>query len=491
VAVGSRAPVLQRKLVEALEAKLDADVDLQDFAVSGFPIVRISGDGLRLRLKHQREEAPLIDVRHFAVTGGVTGFFYKPRRFQSVTLEGLRITIPPRSDNDREAGNEAAGTTTGPIIINHLSSKDAELRIMPKNPAKDPRVFAIHDLHLDSVGFDRAMPFHAILTNPIPTGLIDATGTFGPWRAADPGATSVSGRYEFKNVDLGTIKGIGGTLTSTGQFTGQLDRIDVSGTTTTPNFSVDVGGAPVPLDTTFHAIVDGTDGDTYLQPVQAKFLQTSMTATGGVYGQKGVKGRTVKLDVHMTSGRVEDVLRLAVNATTPLLVGAMTLETRLLLPPGDAKVPDRLQLDGRFAIARARFTDRDVQEKLVTLSRHAQGKAEDEPLEKKVLTDLNGHFVMRNGVIQFDKLTFGVPGALVTLAGDFNLRSERLNFGGTFRMDATISKAVGGGIKGILLKPFDPLFRKKGAGAVIPIRITGTRAKPEVGVDWGKAFTSK
>jgi hypothetical protein len=192
--------------------------------------------------------------------------------------------------------------------------------------------------------------------------------------------------------------------------------------------------------------------------------------------------------VHMPSGRIEDVLRLAMKSANPVMLGAMTLDTKLLLPPGQAKVLERLQLDGRFTIARARFTDRDVQEKLVTLSRRAQGKKDDEPLENRVLTDMKGHFVLRGGVIRFDTLTFGVPGAVVTLAGHYNLRSEEIDFEGTFRMDATISKAAGGGLKGLLLKPFDPLFRKKGAGAVLPIKIKGTRDKPEFGLDWGRTF---
>ena len=39
----------------------------------------------------------------------------------------------------------------------------------------------------------------------------------------------------------------------------------MKGQTTTPDFSIDVGGTPVPLETTFHAVVDGTNGNTYLK----------------------------------------------------------------------------------------------------------------------------------------------------------------------------------------------------------------------------------
>ena len=54
-------------------------------------------------------------------------------------------------------------------------------------------------------------------------------------------------------------------------------------------------------------------------------------------------------------------------------------------------------------------------------------------------------------------------------------------------MDATISEAAGvGGMKGFFLKAVDPIFRKKGAGALVPIKVGGTREKPEFGLDVGK-----
>jgi len=58
------------------------------------------------------------------------------------------------------------------------------------------------------------------------------------------------------------------------------------------------------------------------------------------------------------------------------------------------------------------------------------------------------------------------------------------------RMDATISRAAGG-MKGVLLKIADPLFKHDGAGAVIPIRIKGSREKPEFGVVWKRVFSRK
>ena len=100
----------------------------------------------------------------------------------------------------------------------------------------------------------------------------------------------MNGHYNFDRADLGTIDGIGGILKSVGDFKGQLDEIDVRGHTSTPDFRIDVGGAAVPLETDFHAVVDGTNGDTYLKQVNAKLQDTPITASGAIESQKGVKG---------------------------------------------------------------------------------------------------------------------------------------------------------------------------------------------------------
>jgi hypothetical protein len=39
-----------------------------------------------------------------------------------------------------------------------------------------------------------------------------------------------------------------------------------------------------------------------------------------------------------------------------------------------------------------------------------------------------------------------------------------------------------------VLKPFDPLFRNKGAGTFIAIHVRGTADKPDIGLDVGKTL---
>ena len=165
-----------------------------------------------------------------------------------------------------------------------------------------------------SLGIAEQMPFTATLTNPVPKGQIQTTGTFGPWQKGSPGATPLAGKYSLSETPISTrSRGSAASSNSTGVFEGELQRIAVKGETQTPDFHLDISRQPVALSTSFEAVVDGTDGDTYLDVVHAKFLQTAITAKGAVTGTKGVKGRTVKLNVHIDDGRIEDLLRLAVK----------------------------------------------------------------------------------------------------------------------------------------------------------------------------------
>lgn len=486
VRILSRAPILREELVRTLGDRLDAEVELGSLEVRTFPSLRIHGDQLKLRLKGQTNPAPFIEVRHFEVMGGLFGMLRRHRKFTSVTLDGLRITIPPRTPRDRDSGGHAASAIAGNVVIEHLAAKDAQLVIVPKNPAKASRVFTIHSLDLDSVGFGRSIPFTATLTNAIPTGEIATQGAFGPWVKGDPGATPLRGRYSFERADLNTIRGLGGALTSLGDFSGSLAEIDVHGKTRTPDFSLDAGGSPVSLDTTFHAVVDGTDGDTYLKQVDAMLAETAISASGAILADENGAGRTVKIDLTIAKGRIQDFLRLAVSAPKPVMVGTLTLSAALVVPPGKAAVAERMSLAGQFALRQARFTDPGVQQQLANLSRRARGMKADEAVGA-IPSDMSGRFALRNGAAHFEDLRFEVPGATVAVSGRYGLRDEHLDFAGTIDMQAPISRAAGG-IKGFLLRPLDPLFHRNGKGTVLPITIKGPRAQPKFGLNWGKVF---
>jgi hypothetical protein len=431
-----------------------------------------------------------VTVDAFSMNGGIFGLLSRPRRFRTVNLKGLSINIPPGGLKGTSTGTDvpSAGDDDGPaaIVVDLLEAQDAALTLIPKREGKEPKVFAVHRLTMKPLGRAQAMTFDATITNPVPKGLVKAVGTFGPWNREDPGDTPLGGRYTFDHADLTPIKGIFGTLNSKGTFDGKLDRIGVKGATESADFGLDVSGTHVPLHTTFEAVVDGTDGDTYLNAISGSFLNTSLTARGAVVGAEGVKGRTVKVHVKIDKGRIEDLLRLAVKGNDPAMSGALALHADLNLPAGPADVMERMRVNGQFDIAGVHFNSREVQTKISDMSERARGLDPKEH-DQNVASNLRGDFALEHNTITLHQTVFGIPGAEVRVAGTYGLRNETLQFDGTVRMQATVSQAAGG-TKGLFLKAVDPLFRKDGAGAVIPITIHGSRTAPKFGLDFGRVF---
>ena len=244
------------------------------------------------------------------------------------------------------------------ILVDSFVCDEAQLIINTLKPGKLPLEFDIKSLKMTSIGPDRPMHFDADLTNPKPVGNVLSSGSFGPWQADSPRDTPVSGTYSFNNADLGTIKGIGGILSSTGEYGGTLDNIVVDGKTDTPDFRVAIAGRVVPLHTEFHAIVDGTTGDTYLQPVKARILNSWLVANGSVVRTTDPNGHRVELDVVIEKGKIEDLLKLAVRTDPPIMTGLVRLKTKFDLPPGEPDFPKRLSLAGNFQVSGAHFTNR-------------------------------------------------------------------------------------------------------------------------------------
>ena len=479
-----RPAALKDRIVALLSDQLESEVTLESLDGHFFPRIALSGGGLVVRDKGRTDVPPLLTIKHFEIRASLGELMQRPRHVSEVRLKGLEVHIPP--GDDREGANHSKDTDTTAtddpmhdVVIDRFEAPDTVLTLIPKKPNKPPKVFTIHHLVMESVGRAHQIPFIAVLTNPVPKGDIETSGTFGPWNIAHPARTPVAGKYTFEHADLNTIDGLSGILASQGTFDGRINRIHVQGSTDTPKFQVDAGGQPVPLKTQFAAVVDGSDGDTFLDHVDAKFLNTALTAKGAVVG---VHGHRVEVEVSMRSGRIEDVLRLAMNAPKPVLVGAMQLQARLVIPPEKMKVLDKMSLRGTFGLSQARFTNSSVQSKIIGLSRHGQGIDGSEPVGD-VASNFKGQFAVDRATATFSSLTFSVPGAAVELAGRYSLRSEDLDFHGHLRMQATLSEAAGGGVKSVLLKAVDPFFTKDGAGTVLPIKITGNKKDPQFGLE--------
>jgi hypothetical protein len=481
------APTLSRiaraRTEDYLRERFESTVQFSDFHASLYPRIHIVIDDLTLRHQGRTDIAPLLQTESVVIDANFASLFSPRPVISHVTLNRLRINTPPRQPGGKPLihGTDLDLSKKFPVTVGRLTADAATITIL-RSDTKPPKQFEIHRLEMDNFDFNNPAVFHALLTNPVPKGEIHCDGQFGPWQTDDPSQSPVRANYRFDNADMATLKGLKGILSSEGNFAGPLDYLNVEGKTDIPDFALRTSDHPMALHTDFKAIVDGTNGNTYLTVVTAKFAHTTLVTKGEVVDEfKTVKGRTIVMDTVSNSARIEDLLLLAVKSNPPVMTGTATLKARILIPEGNADLIERLKIDGRFGVAQAEFTSDTVQGKIDSLSRRGQGKPKD--MDLTAVSELQGTFKMGGGDITFSRLSFSVPGADINLLGNYSVDSGQLNFRGKLVTQAKLSQMVTGP-KSIFLKAVDPFFKgKNGQGAVVPIKIGGTKDHPALGLD--------
>jgi hypothetical protein len=486
VMVSRAVPILKGRVIETLSTRFNSRVELDGLDVSVVKGLEVSGDGLRIFPEDEVVAAgatePLITLGHFSFHADWKGLFADPMHVGTVHVTGMAIQIPPKEMRAQAPkGRRHLGKIR--IVVDRIVFDDSKLVIGTLKPNKEPLDFELRRIVMRNVGPNAPWEYDATLVNATPRGYIHANGTFGPWNNDSPGDSALTGRYEFDHADLNTIKGIGGILSSVGEFTGQLNNIVVDGTTETPDFSLDTANHAMPLHTKFHAVVDGTDGDTYLQPVDARLGESDFSCQGAVVNVKG-KGHIIDLDVTVPNGRIQDFLQLGVKTTPVVMTGRLSMKTKLHIPPGKESVTRKIGLKGGFTLRQIHFTNPEVEDKVDMLSLRAQGDPKDaKPGAEDVHSEMVGQFMLGGGKLSFSKLNYTLPGATVALTGEYTLDGEQFEFEGKMRTDAKVSQMVASKWKSMMLKPVDPFFKKNGAGAEIPVKISGTRSAPKFGLD--------
>src|ERR1700730_13861878 len=424
---------------------------------------------------------PLITVEKIRVEGSFSGLFAE--RVRRMRAEGMHILIPPRG-TDEHCQTQKRST----FVIDDLIADGAILEVASREADKPPLKFAFREFTLSNVGSHGPASFRAKLSNPEPPGEITTTGKFGPWDAGDVGKTAVSGEYSFQHADLGVFHGIAGLLSSSGKFSGVLDRIEVQGLTDTPHFTVTSSSHQVQLRTQFHAVVNGENGDTFLQKVAATFWKTTVWSDGSVTGRVGQPGKTASVELATKDGRIQDILLLFAQSERAPMSGMVSFRAKVSIPPAKQSFLEKVELQGDFGIEAASFAKSDTQQGVNSLSEGARGDKDHHNAEKDegdpetVLSDLKGHVLLKDGTARFSNLSFSVPGALAQLQGTYNLITEKIDLRGTLKTDSEPSKTTHG-MKTLILKALDPFFKKKHVGYVMPVNITGTYEHPSFGLD--------
>lgn len=510
-------PFVRAQVVQALSERFHARVELDGFHLSIGNTLRgewgVWGEGRGLRIwppadvegvhvpPAQPPAQPLILLAEFHFHAPLHYESGRPVHITQVRLKGLDIHFPPRSHMQR-APQSQTGTPAPPspwnakFIIDAVDCEGAKFTMETDKPNKLPLEFVIRHFRAKGVRSGAPMIFDAEVENPKPPGLIYTNGAFGPWVVADPGSSPIRGDYTFKQADLSVFKGIAGTLSSTGHYMGILRDLEVDGHTDTPDFQLSRFGHTMVLHTDFDARVDGTNGDTRLNAVNATMDRSHFIAKGQIVrvlrteadGQLHSIGHDIALTVDVDHARIEDFLRLATDAPVPILDGDIQVNAQVHIPPGHAPVHERIALKGHFVLDNAEFTSLPVQKRIRELSMRGQGKVNElkSASDDKIKSHVEGDFDLSRGVLNMPSITYTVPGANIHLHGTYRTEGETLDFTGTAKMQATISQMVGGW-KGFLLKPADRFFKKNGAGTEIPIFIAGTRDNPHFGYNGSHA----
>ena len=476
-------PFTQTAVTKALEDRFARDVKIGKFRSTYFPPGCVA-EGIEFLHRERKDLPPLITVQTLTIRANYSGLLRIHGLVNDVQVAGLHVRVPPKSPDGSRHMFPLTNSTSGKnLTIGEITTDGAVLEFIPKEPGQDPFTLGIDHLTLDHVGESDPVTFHARFKNTKPPGEIRSDGRFGPWNDDDPAGTALSGSYTYEHVKLGVFEGIAGTLSSQGKFSGTLGHIDAEGDVDVPDFKVSGSGHVVHLASNFHAVIDGTNGDTYLTRVESHFGKTTVISQGEVKGHPGGHGKTVRLAMSVSPGRIEDLLRLFTSSARPAETGDVRVRTKVELPPGPLGFLTRLRLDGDFGIGGGHFTDPKVQLPVNRLAQSARGetKKQEEVDPTAVFSNLKGHFSTDGGIARLSNISFTEPGTMAEIDGTYNLVDKNLNLRGVLHTTGKLADTTSG-FKSVVLKALGPFLTRKSV-TVVPFVIRGTSRDPSFALD--------
>jgi hypothetical protein len=485
IVLACKWPYTQQSVTKALQDRFARTVQIRSFRKTFFPPGCVAEEVSFLH-RHRQDLPPLITVQTLIIRGSYNGLLRIHPRLDEVEVKGLHVLIPPPGPSGQPSSVMplTTSTTGASITIGEIKTDGALLEFMPRQPGQEPFQLQIHRLTLDEVGEGGVIPYHAALLSPEPPGEIRSDGEIGPWNEDDPGSTPVTGSYTYEHANLGMFEGISGTLSSQGKFSGTIGHIDTNGETDVPNFRVSGSSHTVHLTSRFQAVVDGTNGDTYLQNVDAHFQRTTVTSKGSVAGQHGQHGKTVRLELAVKEGRIEDLLFLFTEENPPSMTGSINLRAKVQVPPGPPGFLRKLDFAGSCGIGSGHFTNPNVQKPVNALTQSAGGENEKQQAEdpETVLSQFMGQVSVKNGVATLSNISFSAPGTRAQIQGTYDLLDRKVDLHGILYTNGKLSDTTSG-FKALVLKAVSPLLKQKSV-TVVPFAITGTSSHPSFGLDF-------
>jgi hypothetical protein len=408
----------------------------------------------------------LISIRRLTISSNIVGLLH--HHISLLRAEGVHVTLG-RSDFSANTSSSRQQTT-----VDMLVADDAVLDVHRK---AQPMRFVFHKFQLQNLGGSGASKFAAVFDNPMPAGLIQTSGQFGPWNSSDPVGTPVSGTYALSDANLAVFNSIGGLVSSDGNFKGTFKQMEVEGSSTTPEFEVAYTQHKLPLKTKFKATVNGGNGEIILQSVKASFGRDQIDAHGRIGRQANGKHAAV-IELNCDRGRIEDTFYPFIKSSESPLIGNVTFQMHVVIPSGKERFLKKIEVQSDFRILDARFTNAQTQSRLSKISeRHDQKQPDD-----NTLANLSGNVRLLHGIARFSQLSARDGDASAWFRGNYDLTNQQVNMHGQLTTEASLGKTTSG-IKAVFAKALEPLFKKGKHQKVVPVKISGTYRKPSFGLD--------
>ena len=488
-------PYRYRNVKPLLEQVLASKVTVAAYHRTYFPRPGFVAKALTLRRNSAPDLPPVGSTEDLIVQGSWLDLLLFRRRVRLVDIKGLHVVIPAVGSRamQEDFPPGSSGDFAGPVTaVETLIVHGAVLDIMRTNGSR--YTYPIARLIVRNLQQGQAVSYFVDMQNAHPAGRIEARGSFGPLNPKNLGGTPVSGKFTFNGVELDQIGELHGTLSSEGQFSGALAAVELYATASTADLAV-ADGQAVPVNGVVQCTVNALNGNVVLHRVEVKTGKTTVEATGTVAGADSMP-KTTELDLTVTEGRAQDLLRPFLKDRPPI-TGAVTLKAHAHLAPqhDETGFLKRLSVDGSFVLPSEQLTNRNTEQTLTGFSQRAQGlkpprtdqkngeagEAEIDPAAD-VVSSFEGQVTIRDGVVSTRRLAFEIPGASADLNGTYNLRNGKVHLTGNLKMESDISHATTG-FKSLLLKPLAPFFKKRHAGAVVPIAVTGAPGDYKVSQD--------
>jgi hypothetical protein len=469
-------PFRYREVHPLLEHTFRSKVDVRHYHRIYLPHPGFVAEDVTFYRHGDTQIPPLATMSRMTVSGTWLDLIFHPHELRLIRLENVHVQIPPAGSRARgmDFDHGVLSTSQSKVLIDTILADHTTLDFLRHGEL--PLRFVFGQLQVSHVRRGQPFSFTATIAAPEPQGLIIADGSIGPIRTNNYAATPVSGNYTLAHSDLRGIDGITGHAKATGHYSGTFTAVHVGGTALIPDFRA--GNAhQVALDASYQVMVNGQHGDVQILNTQIRTGKSVITVAGSVAGNP----KTVSLRFGTEGSRLQQLLNL-VQRSKPAIDGNVRFNAAASFTSGPGPFLKRLNLTAAISLDQVYFVtekQRTMDAFSARVRQNPPGEAKDTSAPPVVYASASSHTQFRNGIAYLPDIRVELPGAQAKLHGTFNLLNTDIHFTGSAALQKSLSHAATGW-KAVLLKPLSPFFKKKDAGAVVAIAVTGTAQKPNL-----------